>query len=212
MATSQDFVNGVATSSVLPDWVKVAFMADRDALIRFGKGAIHITIYFPEWMSMHIALPPLAEQRRIVGEVNRRLFQLEQIDKQITAALERSAQLRPWLFHRAISGNLVRQNKTDKPAIELLVRIRAKRATRQQQKQKQKPKRKTKMKELSSETIKETIGKLPKKRFTFAELSVAIEADYDSLKEIIFELLDEEKPWLKQVFAVRSREMQFKKT
>jgi type I restriction enzyme S subunit len=70
MATSQDFVNWVPTPALSSDWLALALRAERPYLGRFSKGAVHQTIYFPAWLSMHIALPPLAEQRRIVAKVD----------------------------------------------------------------------------------------------------------------------------------------------
>ena len=58
MATSQDFVNWIPTPAVTSDWLRVIFSADREALRRFGKGSVHKTIYFPEWLSVHVAVPP----------------------------------------------------------------------------------------------------------------------------------------------------------
>jgi type I restriction enzyme, S subunit len=70
MATSQDFVNWVPTEAVDSKWLQLVFIAERTALDRFSKGAIHQTIYYPAWLSMYISLPPLAEQQRIVAKVD----------------------------------------------------------------------------------------------------------------------------------------------
>ncbi len=80
MATSQDFVNWVPTDAVSSEWLQLVFMAETEALGRFGKGAVHQTIYFPEWISMHIALPPLAEQRRIVAKVDELMALCDQLE------------------------------------------------------------------------------------------------------------------------------------
>ena len=94
MATSQDFVNWVPTIAVTSDWLRVVFTADRDALIRFGKGSVHKTIYFPEWLSASIALPPLAEQARIVAEVDRHLSIIREVEVEVDANLKRAQALR----------------------------------------------------------------------------------------------------------------------
>ena len=106
MATSQDFVNWVPTSAVMSDWLRIIFSADRDALRRFGKGSVHNTIYFPEWLSVHVALPPLAEQKRIVEEVERRLSVLEEMETAVQANLLRATRLRQAVLQRAFSGEL----------------------------------------------------------------------------------------------------------
>src|SRR5262249_31397156 len=69
MSTSQDFVNWTPTKAVTSDWLRLVFSADKEALLRFGKGTVHKTIYFPEWLSIYIAVPPLAEQKKIVEEL-----------------------------------------------------------------------------------------------------------------------------------------------
>jgi type I restriction enzyme, S subunit len=106
MATSQDFVNWIPTPAVTSDWLRVIFSADREALRRFGKGSVHKTIYFPEWLSVHIAVPPLAEQTRIVAEVERRLSVVEELKSVVSANLQRATRLRQSILQKAFSGDL----------------------------------------------------------------------------------------------------------
>ena len=73
---------------------------------------------------LEIPLPPLSEQHRIVAEVNCRLSALARIEEQVKAALQQTQQLRASLFHRAMSGELVTQNRSEEPASHLLSRIR----------------------------------------------------------------------------------------
>ncbi len=54
-----------------------------------------------------IPLPPLAEQQRIVEEVERRLSVVEQHERVIVASLRRAARLRQAILKRAFSGRLV---------------------------------------------------------------------------------------------------------
>ena len=70
MATSQDFVNWVPTEVLSSEWLQLVMIAERPAFSRFSKGAVHQTIYYPAWLSMHIVLPPLSEQHRIVAKVD----------------------------------------------------------------------------------------------------------------------------------------------
>jgi type I restriction enzyme S subunit len=125
MATSQDFVNWVPTNCVTSDWLRVVFTADRQALLRFGKGTVHKTIYFPEWMAMHVALPPIEEQRQIAAVVDRHLASIgaarEILDKQVRHAKT----LRMSILKAAFEGRLVPQDPNDEPASALLERIQA---------------------------------------------------------------------------------------
>lgn len=125
MATSQDFVNWICTEAVHPAWLRCVFMADPDALRRFGKGTTHTTIYYPEVLSMHVALPPLQEQVRIAERVDELLSQAEADENVITVAISRLARLRHSTLKWAFEGRLVDQDPDDEPASVLLERIKA---------------------------------------------------------------------------------------
>src|SRR5262245_53370143 len=70
MATSQDFVTWSCGPALDPDFLMKALLAEGSSIRRFGEGSTHTTIYFPEVKAFHIALPPLAEQRRIVAKID----------------------------------------------------------------------------------------------------------------------------------------------
>ena len=78
-----------------------------------------------------IAMPPLAEQYRIVAEVERRLSVVGELEKQVEAALRRAERLRQAVLKRAFEGRLVPQDPADEPASALLARIRAGKAGRE---------------------------------------------------------------------------------
>jgi type I restriction enzyme S subunit len=86
MATSQDFVNWVPTDAISSSWLQLVMIAERPAIDRFSKGAVHQTVYYPAWLSMHIALPPLAEQRRIVAKVGELMAMCDRMEAGLTAA------------------------------------------------------------------------------------------------------------------------------
>ena len=74
-----------------------------------------------------IPLPPLAEQRRIVAEVERRLSVVQQAEAAVEANLTRAERLRQSILKQAFSGKLVPQDPNDEPASVLLEQIRAER-------------------------------------------------------------------------------------
>ena len=78
-----------------------------------------------------IAFPPLAEQRRIVAEVERRLSVIQQAEAAVEASRQRAARLRQSILKRAFSGELAPQDPDDEPASVLLERIRAQREAEQ---------------------------------------------------------------------------------
>ena len=90
-----------------------------------GVGIHHLGAQRTEsWM---VALPPLAEQRRIVAEVERRLSIVKQGEAVGEEGLARVEGLRQSILKQAFSGKLVPQDPGDEPASALLERIRAER-------------------------------------------------------------------------------------
>ncbi len=75
-----------------------------------------------------VPLPPLAEQERIVAEVERRLSVVQEQETVIAHSLKRAERLRQAILARAFAGKLVPQDQSDEPASVLLERIRAGRA------------------------------------------------------------------------------------
>ena len=77
---------------------------------------------------MPIPLPPLAEQHRIIAEVERRFSVVQQVEAAVEAGLKRAGRLRQSILKQAFSGKLIPQDPNDEPASALLERIRAERA------------------------------------------------------------------------------------
>ena len=65
--------------------------------------------------AMPIPLPPLAEQHRIVAEVERRLSVVQQAETVVGASLKRAGRLRQSILKQAFSGKLVPQDPNDDP-------------------------------------------------------------------------------------------------
>jgi len=105
MATSQDFVNWVCSPKLNPDFLKYLFLAEgREGLLRYGSGAVHQTIYFPEAKAFYICYPDLDEQNRIVAQADSlraETQRLESLYRQKVAAL---GALKKSLLHEAFSG------------------------------------------------------------------------------------------------------------
>ena len=93
-------------------------------------------------MQYSVPLPPLAEQRRIVADVERRLSVVQQAEAAVESGLARAERLRQSILKLAFSGKLVPQDPDDEPASVLLERIRAEReAAETAGKAKNKPRR-----------------------------------------------------------------------
>lgn len=70
-------------------------------------------------------VPPLAEQQRIVAEIERRLSLVDELEAVVEHSLKRADRLRQAVLKRAFEGRLVPQDPSDEPASVLLERIRA---------------------------------------------------------------------------------------
>ncbi|XXT19105.1 hypothetical protein WME94_53655 [Sorangium sp. So ce429] len=78
--------------------------------------------------ALPVPLPPFAEQKRIVEEVDRLLSVTDEAEQTVRAQLVRAQRLRQSVLKRAFEGKLVPQDPNDEPASALLDRIRAVRA------------------------------------------------------------------------------------
>jgi len=76
---------------------------------------------------MPVPLPPVAEQRRVVVEVERRMTLMQATHDLIDGNLKRAARLRQSILQRAFQGRLVSQDSSDEPAFILLQHIQAER-------------------------------------------------------------------------------------
>ena len=114
----------------LPQWLHIhsnsrlgrAFV-ELHAASSAGQNNISLTLIH----GMPIPLPPLAEQQRIVAEVERRLSVIQQSETAMVASLARAERLRQSILKQAFSGQLVPQDPSDEPASALLERIKAER-------------------------------------------------------------------------------------
>jgi type I restriction enzyme S subunit len=79
-------------------------------------------------LAFAVAVPPLAEQQRIVAEVDRLISVTDEVEQTVLAQLTRAKRLRQAVLKRAFEGKLVPQDPNDEPASVLLARIRAERA------------------------------------------------------------------------------------
>ena len=74
-----------------------------------------------------IPLPPLAEQKRIVAELDRQITYLDKTGLLVDSSSVRVQGARQSILTSAFTGQLVPQDPTDEPASALLARIRAER-------------------------------------------------------------------------------------
>jgi type I restriction enzyme S subunit len=75
-------------------------------LEKWAYGAGKPGLSLEQVRSLPVALPPLAEQTRIVAEVERRLSVVEELESVVTANLQRATRLRQSILQKAFTGEL----------------------------------------------------------------------------------------------------------
>ncbi len=121
----------VSEAGLPPEFVFYYLMGQYEATRRIGSGNNQPALNKSRVQDIVLPLPPLAEQRRIVAEVERRLSVIQQAETAVEASLQRAERLRKSILKRAFSGQLVPQDPDDEPASVLLERIRAQREAEQ---------------------------------------------------------------------------------
>jgi type I restriction enzyme S subunit len=118
---------------ILPDYLEIYFATaiPRQIIEKRAKTtAGQQGIAGQDLKGIPVALPPIAEQQRIVAEIERRLSVVDELDTMIAANLKRAERLRQSILKRAFEGRLVPQDPSDEPASVLLERIRREREMR----------------------------------------------------------------------------------
>jgi type I restriction enzyme S subunit len=98
-----------------------------------------------EIKALEVSLCSIAEQSKIVEEIELRLSVIDQIETTIQTNLKRAEKLRQSILKQAFRGKLVEQDPNDEPAAKLLERIKAEKAKEEPKRiSKRKPKATTK--------------------------------------------------------------------
>jgi type I restriction enzyme, S subunit len=117
------------TPSVRPRWVELWFRnpAQIARLTAAAHEVARKTLNLEDVRFAPVALPPLAEQDRILSEVAAALSIVGDVASQVDRAEHRANRLRQSILKRAFEGRLVAQDPSDEPASALLERIQAER-------------------------------------------------------------------------------------
>lgn len=97
----------------------------REQILRLTQGVAQQKISLERFRTLALPVPPLEEQRRILGRIEEQLS-VELAVRTLTASsIQRATRLRQAVLRQAFAGALVPQNPSDEPASKLLERISA---------------------------------------------------------------------------------------
>jgi type I restriction enzyme S subunit len=156
-----------------------------------------------------IPVPPLEEQNLILESIKADLSLVDNTYPIVLKQEKRSVQLRRSVLEKAFSGKLVPSDPSDEPASYILERIKKKVEDQKIIRRPAKVKRGKRLMKIDADSVKKAIKNLPDEGFTFDELRDKVRADYDTLQNIVFTLLESEKPVLKQVFNETEKKINF---
>ncbi|MDQ3685630.1 MAG: restriction endonuclease subunit S [Acidobacteriota bacterium] len=166
---------------------------------KFTHGVGNQDLGLTRMIDIMFGLPPLAEQQRIVAEIERCISVIEELKTLVTNALRRAAILRQKILRDGFAGKLVLQDPVDESASILLERIRAEKAEREAEANEARKERRGKMKGRKvraperkarrplRETVAESKGRLtPEQLFTEAGFTPEVVEDfYEELRREI---------------------------
>ena len=116
---------------VISKFLEFFVRTEREGLERFAPATAQKNLNLKVLSDLAVPLPPLAEQHRLVAEVERLLSVINQTETTVEANLTRAERLRQSILKEAFSGKLVPPDPNDEPASVLLQRIRAEREAAQ---------------------------------------------------------------------------------
>lgn len=195
-----------ADSTYLAYWIASA--RSQRWLRRVEKGVAYVGVNIEDLRRLPVELPPIAEQQEIVARVRGLLSTADELEARFEGALTRIQRIASAVIDKAFRGELVSQDPTDPPAAVLVERMKAAKesysAARRSSNSKRPP-----MPKLSADLVKQVISEMPENRFSFADLRQRVPGEYEPLRAILFKLLADSNPPIKQVFDQESKSMQF---
>ncbi|MBI5557229.1 MAG: restriction endonuclease subunit S [Deltaproteobacteria bacterium] len=204
------------TNRLLPDYLNYCLNspAGRDYRWRVkSDGVSQSNINAKKLAAFTFVLPTVEEQHEIVRRVEALFTYADRLEARNATARAQVDRLTPALLAKAFRGELVEQDPNDEPASELLARLQAARAEEVAKPRKHKTLRRAKVKTtITEEAVKAIIARLPTPSFSFDDLRSQVSGDYETLKDVIFNLLTDPTSGITQVFDVQMSEMRFQRT
>ena len=106
-------------------WLKYFFDSDyyQNIVVEKSTGTAQVGFYLQQLSESIVAIPPLAEQKMIVAEIEKWFALIDEIEQNKVDLRDYIKQTKSKVLDLAIHGKLVPQDPNDEPAIDLLKRI-----------------------------------------------------------------------------------------
>jgi type I restriction enzyme S subunit len=114
------------SEDLLPEYITYFLRTNfaRELIVNSGSQVTITNISQPSLGRIPIPIPPLAEQHKIVEEIERRFSIADEVEKVVEQSLKQAERLRQSILKKAFGGKLVPQDANDDPADKLLERIK----------------------------------------------------------------------------------------
>ncbi|MGY1659636.1 restriction endonuclease subunit S [Geodermatophilus sp. SYSU D00705] len=107
MATSQDFATWTCGPRLDPFYLLYCLRAMRPYLLGYlAQGSTHKTIYMPDIESLRVPLPPIDEQRAIVGRIRQAVGRIDELVDAVDQQLRLLEERRGALITAAVTGQI----------------------------------------------------------------------------------------------------------
>jgi type I restriction enzyme S subunit len=107
-ATTNQAIAGIQCRSEIREYLKLSLWRQYESMRLAASGGVQPNLNLSLVRAFCIPVPPLAEQTRIVAEVERRLSVVEELERVVSANLQRASSLRQSILQKAFSGKLVK--------------------------------------------------------------------------------------------------------
>jgi type I restriction enzyme S subunit len=121
----------IRTSYIIPKFVFYYIRYIFDQIQKLGSGSTVPGIRRENLLELPIPLSSVAEQKKIIEEIESRMQVIDETEKTVEQSLKQAELLRQNILKRAFEGKLVPQDQTEEPAEKLLERIKEEKAKRE---------------------------------------------------------------------------------
>lgn len=189
--------------------------AGRGSLVEVAKSSAGLhTLSLSKVAAVPMLVPSLDEQKEVARRVDELFQMLERLERKLANAKALIARATPSALAKAFRGELVPQNPNDVPAAAILATLKKKRfiaAAGRTTKSIKTKRKQTYMSGVGKDAVRTAILNLKSETFSFDDLMAEVSGDYECLKAALFELLEEPKPIIRQVFNKKVEAIQFER-